>query len=444
MTLAAFTLASTMLLVAAAHAAEPSACGWDPVGSAAPMNGSILATAIFEDVGTPTLFAVGLFSDAWGTPARGIARWDGAAWTGGGDTLINDVRDVINWNQTIVAGGNFAWIDSLRVDRVACWDGQTWSPLGDGFDDVVNAFAVFDDGTGPTLYAAGAFRFSGDREIRNIASWSGVRWEPVGGGTDFAVFTLGVFDLGDGPALYAGGRFTQAGGQPARSIAKWDGQSWSPLGDGQGGWVNAMEVFDDGSGPALYAAGLRAAVGQPVTPLSRWDGASWTEVTNLRFAMPDFVQYPVRALRTFDDGTGPALYIGGQFTRVNNEIANALVRWDGLGWEPVGDGVTGPNPSRTVETLRVHDLGAGPGLYVGGHFVRAGGRMAQNLARWENWAVTCPADMMADCRLDFFDLYAFTLAFAAQEPSADFNRDGTANFFDFSEFVGAFNAGCER
>lgn len=70
------------------------------------------------------------------------------------------------------------------------------------------------------------------------------------------VEALGVFDDGGGPALYVGGWFTTAGGEPANRIAKWDGSIWSALGAGVGGGaVYALTAFDDGSGPALYVGG---------------------------------------------------------------------------------------------------------------------------------------------------------------------------------------------
>src|SRR6185436_15358386 len=58
------------------------------------------------------------------------------------------------------------------------------------------------------------------------------------------------FDDGTGPALFAGGTFANAGGVPAACIAKWNGATWSALGSGVAGNVNALVVFDDGNGPA--------------------------------------------------------------------------------------------------------------------------------------------------------------------------------------------------
>ena len=54
----------------------------------------------------------------------------------------------------------------------------------------------------------------------------------------------------------------------------------------------------------------------------------------------------------------------------------------------------------------------------------------------------CAADFNGDGTVDFFDYLDFVDAFAANSPSADFNGDGTIDFFDYLDFVDAFAAGC--
>ena len=116
---------------------------------------------------------------------------------------------------------------------------------------------MFDDGSGPALYAGGDFTTAGGVAANRIAKWDGSSWSALGQRDErLRVHALAVFDDGSGPALYAGGDFTTAGGVAANRIAKWDGTSWSAL--GQRDWtarVCALAVFDDGSGPALYAGG---------------------------------------------------------------------------------------------------------------------------------------------------------------------------------------------
>lgn len=51
-------------------------------------------------------------------------------------------------------------------------------------------------------------------------------------------------------------------------------------------------------------------------------------------------------------------------------------------------------------------------------------------------------DVNGDLFLDFFDYDEFVDAFESGDPKGDFNRDGFPDFFDFDEFVAAFEAGC--
>ncbi|MEK6700874.1 MAG: immunoglobulin domain-containing protein [Planctomycetota bacterium] len=56
--------------------------------------------------------------------------------------------------------------------------------------------------------------------------------------------------------------------------------------------------------------------------------------------------------------------------------------------------------------------------------------------------VLCPADFNCDGALDFFDYDEFVVAFESGDLHADFDADGTVDFFDYDAFVVAFEAGC--
>jgi hypothetical protein len=56
--------------------------------------------------------------------------------------------------------------------------------------------------------------------------------------------------------------------------------------------------------------------------------------------------------------------------------------------------------------------------------------------------VYCPSDANCDGFVDFFDYDDFVTAFEAGTASADFNGDGFIDFFDYDDFVAAFEAGC--
>ena len=92
---------------------------------------------------------------------------------------------------------------------------------------------------------------AGGVQANRVARWDGSTWSRVGSGMDTLVRALAVFDGGDGPALLAGGSFRSAGGLTALNVAAWEGTSWTPLGKGLDYWVVSLTVFDDGSGPPV-------------------------------------------------------------------------------------------------------------------------------------------------------------------------------------------------
>lgn len=67
----------------------------------------------------------------------------------------------------------------------------------------------------------------------------------------------------------------------------------------------------------------------------------------------------------------------------------------------------------------------------------------------DNWSMTiypcttcCVADYNADGTVDFFDYLDFVAAFSSGAPAADFNADTVIDFFDYLDFVAAFSTGC--
>jgi hypothetical protein len=54
----------------------------------------------------------------------------------------------------------------------------------------------------------------------------------------------------------------------------------------------------------------------------------------------------------------------------------------------------------------------------------------------------CAADFNGDGSVDFFDYLDFVAGFSEGVSAADFNRDGVVDFFDYLDFVAAFSTGC--
>ena len=107
------------------------------------------------------------------------------------------------------------------------------------------------------MYAGGDFTTAGGSAANRIAKWNGSSWSSLGSGMNDRVLALAV----SGSDVYAGGLFTTAGGSAANSVAKWNGSNWSALGSGVNGFVGALAV----SGSDLYAGGGFTTAGATVS-----------------------------------------------------------------------------------------------------------------------------------------------------------------------------------
>jgi len=311
-------------------------------------------------------------------------------WTPLGGGANDAVRSMTVFDDgsgpALCVGGAFTTAGGEVAGRVAKWDGSQWTPLATEMNNEVRVLAVLDLGDGPALYAGGSFSsINGNSGINRIARLENDVWVPVGNGiggnplTTPAVVALTVLDAGAGPILYAGGGFTTAGGSEIKGIARWDGASWSSVGSGlavsgpvgSSPYVLTMLEHDDGSGPAIYVGGgFTIAGGQSANNIARWNGSSWTP-------LGAGLNGPVEALVVFDDGAGPAIYAAGGFTASGTTSLNRVAKWDGIAWSPIGIGL-----NNTAGALTVFDDGTGPALYVGGTFTSAGGSAAGRLAKW--------------------------------------------------------------
>jgi hypothetical protein len=386
--------------VAASYVAKWNGASWSPLGSGVGADG-VSALAVFDDGTGPALYAGGGFTTAGGVAANFIAKWNGSNWSplgsgigGGGVTPVYALTAFDDGTgPALYAGGYFSTAGGAAASHIAKWNGSSWSPLGIGVGpglSVVAALAVFDNGSGRALYVGGRFMTAGGVATHAIAKWDGSIWSPLAGGlsvmsgsNDPNVNALAVFDDGNGPALCAGGEFAGAGRVAANDIARWRGSSWSALGSGMNGGVGALTAFDDGTGPALYAGGsFTGAGGVAANCVAKWNGSSWSALASGMSWVNGGLEVSVHALTVFDDGGGPALYAGGEFTAAGGVAANYIARWDGSSWSPLGSGIGFPMSNPSVSALTTFDDGGGLALYAAGAFATAGGVAANSIAKW--------------------------------------------------------------
>lgn len=122
-----------------------------------------------------------------------------------------------------------------------------------GSDGLVAALAVYNG----KLYVGGHFTTAGGASANRIASWDGASWSTLSTGTDSVVKALTVHN----GKLCVGGWFTAAGGVPANYIALWDGNAWLPLGSGLNNTTSALTLYNQElvAGGAFGTAGGKNA-----------------------------------------------------------------------------------------------------------------------------------------------------------------------------------------
>ncbi|MEW6253392.1 MAG: hypothetical protein AB1716_22345, partial [Planctomycetota bacterium] len=388
----------------------------------------------FDDGSGPALIVAGSFRSAGTLPAPYMARWTDTGWGTLPEALgaTNRLRVLDDGSgPALYAGG--AW-------GVATWNGTVWTPLGDWFEGGVYDFCRYDDGHGPALYVVGGSYYIGGTWIDRIAKWDGVSWSGVYYGLCCG-FARGVavFDDGRGPALYVCGEFrTAAGGTvQVNGIARWDGRVWSGVGGGLpvSSMPHALLVHDDGTGQALYMAGTFSSVGGiPANNIARWRSAQWE-------ALGAGVNRSAFALAEYDDGAGPALYAGGDFTAAGGRPVSHVARWRDGGWSALGDGIYGG----------VHDFASGiasghSALFALGGIYAAGQATSAHFAVWRCVEGARAGDLNCDGEVDFRDVNPFVLAltdrgaYLQRYPeciwlNADVSGDGLVDFNDINPLV---------
>lgn len=282
----------------------------------------------------------------------------------------------------LFVGGDQFGVGGVPAHRVSKFQNGIWSGLGYGTNDTVLSFESYDSGGGPRLYVGGQFTivdFTGPVQLQKtalgIAVWNGAAWSALTPQLNFPpsgeVAALEVFDDGSGSKLYVGGYILGAGAITSRGILRWNGTSWSGVGGGitsTSGSIVALRSFDDGTGPALYASGIFSSIGGvPAINLARWNGTSWqaADAGMNGNAAWDF--------EVFDDGGGGALYAGSS--------QSGVLRWSGSSWIPLD-----PTSFATIYALEVFDEGSGPALYAGGQFVIMGGVVYKGIVKWNGSA----------------------------------------------------------
>jgi hypothetical protein len=208
-----------------------------------------------------------------------LSAWDAASALGSPSTSPRDIalmprggEDIYALYQDGVAVTGYEYT-SGSWSLASTGGGNAWFKIAGsaGLNWPVNALAI----SGSDIYAGGPFTDAGgNTDADRIAKWNGSSWSALGTGLNVQVHAIAI----SGSDIYAGGRFTDAGGNAdADYIARWNGSSWSALGSGLNNWVHAIAI----SGSDIYAGGSFADAGGNASAdgIARWNGSSWAAVS---------------------------------------------------------------------------------------------------------------------------------------------------------------------
>ncbi|MDL1895247.1 hypothetical protein FBQ82_03175 [Anaerolineae bacterium CFX7] len=362
----------------------------------------------------PVLDPVG--SDAQAPSA--VGDWSALGSNGAGDgSLNNQVWALAVSGSEVYVGGSFTNVNNNgtalgAADHIAKWDGTNWSALGsngagDGsLNSNVFALAVI----GNDLYVGGSFtNVNNNGTVLDtadyIAKWDGTNWSPLGsnghgnGSLNYTVRALAV----SGNDLYVGGWFWNVNSGAADYIAKWNGTNWSALGSNYwgNGSINNRVYALAVSGSDLYVGGLFTNVDNNGTVLDaadyivKWDGANWSALGSN--GAGDGAIGGSRKNVTALAVRGSDLYVGGDFTDVNNNgtvlgAADYIAKWDGTNWSALGSNGAGDGALYHIESVYALAM-SGSDLYVGGSFTNVNNNgtvlnEADKIAKWDgtNWS----------------------------------------------------------
>ena len=377
---------------AASRVARWNGTAWNTLGTGVSdggNGGSVFALAL--NLGGE-VYVGGYFVQAGGSAASNIAKWNGGSWRtlGGGLVGGNGVNSevfavAVAGNGDVYVGGRFRQVGGVAANRVAKWNGTTWSSLGSGATRGLNAAVVYALAVSSTgdVYMGGDFAEADGIITNKVAKWSGGAWSALGAGSNAGVSGGDVLALavaGNGE-LYVGGNFTQAGGVAANGVARWDGTAWNALGAGAANGVSGGSVYSilPVSSSLVYVGGeFSQAGGVPASSIARWDGTAWGLLgsSTANGVRSNGQQAAVLALAASSTGV---LYVGGTFNQAGGSTANRIARWDGAAWSALGTGSANGIGQGTVTALAVAGSGS---VYVGGAFTQAGGIPASQIAEW--------------------------------------------------------------
>jgi hypothetical protein len=258
-----------------------------------------------------------------------IYKYDGSTWTDIGITIDYAIICMEVYAGELYVGGWFTSFNGMPLNRIARYDGVSWQAAGTGIEvgpgitGGVEKMTVYNG----ELIALGSFIQAGGVPVNKIAKWNGASWSALGNGFPgsqlASIPAMSVFNSD----LYVFSQLDTAGTVPVHNAAKWDGTNWSAVGSGINNWPVSSTVHDNNIYVGLWVTDTSSMI-------VRWNGVSWSPVEPSSSNTSWNVAFDLKSYNGCLYATGMIDTIGG--TAVNN-----VARYDGVDWHPVGSGVNG-------------------------------------------------------------------------------------------------------
>ena len=350
------------------------ATAWDPSP-----NGRVWAMTAYSD----TLYVGGEFTQMGTTDLSRVARFTmstGAlvsSWNpviAGGDVWTIAVQVPTDASSTkVLIGGSFLTVDGTARPRAAALyhgDGELYNVWQPNPSSGVYSLLV----SGDYVYVGGAFesavpdtlpprliRFSNDGNL--LPDSSG--WAPMPVGNSVFCLTASGGDIG------VGGNLASVGAHPRNNIAALDSTGalktgWYPT-NGANGHVRAIEVTNTG----------RVFVGGEFTTIGGQSRNRMAELNTSTGTPLSFNPNLNGTVYAIESRTGDPIYVGGLFT-----LVGGTSRWNLAALDTNGALTTWCSTGGADGTVRALALdGTGGAIYVGGDFASIAGSSRYRLAR---------------------------------------------------------------
>jgi len=199
------------------------------------------------------LWVCGVLDSLGGVSGKNLYTYEGNAFTARTIPITTNysVARLVTYKNKMIASGLFYHYPSFSIFRLAQYDGNTWSSVGNGVQGGVGGVAdmlEYKD----TLYIAGSFSKWDGNKGNYVMKWDGTQLLDAGFSSDFRGWWVVYKLIEYRDKLYAFGNFTDSlGGQKAYSVAYYEKGKWTFPKDSFGHIIYSAAVYHD----ELYVSG---------------------------------------------------------------------------------------------------------------------------------------------------------------------------------------------